>query len=108
MFINFYSVNGNIEKKGNYMQLYGYSEYIKKYFELKIIKCDNLNIGYLLDVRSDEQNLIVKSDRFFYCITTTFFSKFIEPKICLNFNYNKYNIPVNVYIAMTGLLTVNL
>jgi len=106
MFINFYSKSGNFDKDDKTIFLIGYSDYINKYFHMKIKKCQNRNL--IIDIHSDEQHLIVKSSRTFYCLSTEFFDKFIEPTSCLNFRYDKYDIPVNVYIAMMGLLTVKL
>ena len=106
MFINFYSIGGSLEKDNKTIFLTGYSEYVSKYFHIKIQRCIDRN--YVIDVRSDEQHLIVKHNRTFYCLSTEFFDKLIEPSTCVNFNYIKNNIPVNVYITMMGLLSVNL
>ena len=61
---------------------------MSKYFHVKIEKC--VDRSYVIDTRSDEQCIIVKSSRHFYSITTDFFDKLIEPSNCLNFNYIKY------------------
>ena len=106
MFINFYSIGGNLESGNKTLFLTGYSDYMSKYFHVKIEKC--VDRSYVIDTRSDEQCIIVKSSRHFYSITTDFFDKLIEPSNCLNFNYIKYNIPVNVYITMIGVLSVTL
>ena len=106
MFINFYSIHGNLDKNNKKLFLTGYSDYLDKYFNIKIEKC--IDRCYIIDTRSDEHNIIVKSSRYFYSITTELFDKLIEPTNCLNFNYIKYNIPVNVYITMIGVLSVNL
>ena len=106
MFINFYSIGGHLERENKTLFLTGYSDYMSKYFHIKIEKCEDRN--YVIDARSDEQSIIVKSSRHFYSITPEFFDKLIEPANCLNFNYIKYNIPVNVYITIMGVLSVNL
>ena len=106
MFINFYSIGGHLEKDNKTIFLTGYSDYMSKYFHIKIQRLTDRS--YVIDARSDEQCIIVKSSRYFYSITTDFFDKLIEPSNCVNFNYIKYNIPVNVYITMMGLLSVNL
>jgi hypothetical protein len=106
MFINFYSIGGNFEKDNKTIFLTGYSNYVSKYFHIKIQRCTDRN--YVINCCSDEQHLIVKHNRTFYCLSTEFFDKLIEPSTCVNFNYIKHNIPVNVYITMMGLLSVNL
>ena len=85
MFINFYSIGGNLHKDNKTLFLTGYSDYMSKYFHIKIEKC--VDRGYVIDTRSDEQCIIVKSSRHFYSITTEFFEKLIEPANCLNFLY---------------------
>ena len=106
MIIKIFSVGGNLDRNDNTITIIGYSEYINKYFEIKIKRCCNRN--YVIDVRSDENNIIVKSKRTFYNIESMFFEHLIEPGSCLNFSYEKYNIPVNVYITMMGLISVTL
>jgi hypothetical protein len=106
MIINFFSITGNLERNNNTIKIVGYSEYFNKYFELTIKRCNDRN--YVIDARSDESNIIVKSQRNFYSIETMFFHHLIEPPVCLNFNYKKYNIPVNVFITMMGLISVTL
>ena len=106
MIIKFFSISGTFERNDNILTLIVYSEYIQKYFEIKIKRCSNMN--FVIDIHSDESRLIVKSGRKFYCISSMFFDNFIEAPSCLNFSYEKYNIPPNVYIALMGLLSVNL
>ena len=105
MIIKFFSVGGNLERNDKTLIIIGYSEYLNKYFELKIKQCEHKRA--MCDaIRSDESNIIVKSQRIFYSIDSMFFDHIIEPATCLNFNYVKYNIPVNVYITMMGLISV--
>ena len=106
MFINFYSIGGHLEKDNKTIFLTGYSDYMSKYFHIKIQRLTDRS--YVIDYRSDEEHLIVKHNKTFYCLSTEFFDKLIEPSTCVNFNYIKYNIPTNVYIALMGLLTVTL
>ncbi len=107
MLIKFFSVGGNFERNDKTLIIIGYSEYLNKYFELKIKRCDHKR-AMCDSIRSDESNIIVKSQRSFYSIESMFFEHIIEPPVCLNFNYVKYNIPVNVYITMMGLVSVTL
>ena len=106
MLINFYSINGNLEKNDYTMTITGFSQYINKYFHIKIKKCRDMTL--VIDEPSDEYNIIVKSNRSFYKISTNYWDKFIKANTCLNFDYNKYNIPVNVYISLMGLISVRL
>ena len=106
MLIKFFSISGNLEQNDNALTIIGYSEYFHKYFELKIRRCNI--IDYVVDTRSDESNVIVKDQRAFYSIESMFFDHIIEPNKCLNFCYKKYNIPINVYITMIGLISVKL
>ena len=65
-------------------------------------------MNHVIDMTSDASNLIVKSNKFFYKISSNFYDKFIKANTCLNFDYNKHNIPVNVYISLMGLISVHL
>ena len=105
MIIKFFSIGGNLERNDQTLIIIGYSEYLNKYFELKIKKCEHRKA--MCDaIRSDESIIIVKSQRTFYSIESMFFDHIIEPATCLNFNYVKYNIPGNVYITMMGFISV--
>lgn len=106
MLINFYTINGNLEKNNYTMTITGFSQYINKYFHIQIKKCRDMT--RVIDEPSDEYNIIIKSNRTFYKISTNFYDNFIKANTCLNFDFNKYNIPVNVYISLMGLISAPL
>jgi len=81
----------------------GYSPIIDMDFHTLITRLNQ--VADLVD-DSNESCIVVQSGNWFYKIETTFYN--VLPGICIDFDYTKYNLSPQVYIAFIGSIVTQL
>ena len=100
MEIHYADIYGDIN---NVLTIEGYVPTISRSFKTVINIVDNA-----YDTNS-EQYMLIKYNNKLYCIETTLINMKINYTSYKNkLDYNKYKIPVNVYIAMIGSIITDL
>ena len=81
----------------------GYTPILKTHFSTLITRLNQ--VADLVD-DSNEACIVVQSGNWFYKIETTFYS--MLPGVCIDFDYTKYNLSPQVYIAFIGSIVTQL
>ena len=81
----------------------GYSPIIDMDFHTLITRLNQ--VADLVD-DNNEACIVVQSGNWFYKIETTFYS--MLPGVCIDFDYTKYNLSPQVYIAFIGSIVTQL
>ena len=81
----------------------GYTPILKTHFSTLITRLNQ--VADLVDDHN-EGCIVVQSGNWFYKIATTFYS--MLPGVCIDFDYTKYNLSPQVYIAFIGSIVTQL
>jgi hypothetical protein len=103
MNIKYYYAERKYNEFEEYIFIKGYSPIIDMDFHTVITRLNQ--VADLVD-DSNEACIVVQSGNWFYKIETTFYN--MLPGVCIPFDYTKYNLSPQVYIAFIGSIVTQL
>lgn len=104
MNIKYYYAERKYNEFEEYIFIKGYSPIIDMDFHTVITRLNQ--VADLVD-DSNEACIVVQSGNWFYKIETTFYNR-LPVSVCIQFDYTKYNLSSQVYIAFIGSIVTQL